>query len=968
MELTIEQALQQGVTAHKEGKLQDAERLYRAILQSQPAHPDANHNLGVIAVSVDKADAALPLFKVALEANPKIEQFWLSYIDALIKEKQFDNAKKVLEQGKKHGVAGEKLNALEAQLTPTTQVNEAKLAVQNKSQSLSQKRKKLSEQKKQQKAKKQKLKAISPSESEIKSLLEHYQNGQYDDAEKLAKSITQQFPEHQFAWKVLGAVLTQTGRIIESLTAMQKSLQLVPQDAEAHNNLGNILKELGRFDEAEASYTQAIALKPDFALAHSNLGNTLQQLGRLDEAEASYTQAIALKPDYAGAHSNLGNTLKELGRLEEAEASYTQAIALKPDFALAHSNLGNTLKELGRLDEAEASYTQAIALKPDFALAHYNLGITLQELGRLDEAEASYTQAIALKPDYVEAHYNLGITLQELGRLDEALASYTQAIVLKPDLAEAHSNLGVTLQELGRLDEAESCYTQAIALKPDYAEAHNNLGVTLYELGRLDEAEESSKQAIALKPDYAKAHSNLGVTLQELGRLDEAESCYTQAIALKPDFAEAHSNLGITLKELGRLDEALASLRQAIALKPDYAEAHLNLCELLEKMNRVDEISFVIRNASGKTLEKKADFLYYEALTEFRKENYKTAEELVKKININELLEKRQPTAMKLQGDLYHYKKDYSAAFETYKSQNKHVKNSLEYKKQDSEKYFIQQREAVVQMKQLQEESSYKSVIKPRWIQPTFLIGFPRSGTTLLDTILRTHSNIDILEELPMLTKMKASLGYVPTISMIENMDNTAAEIASGFYFEELKKHIEVGKKQIVIDKLPLNILQIPLINQIFPEAKFILALRHPLDCVLSCWMQNFKLNPAMANMVELKRIVDFYDTAMSILKLSMERYSLDIHRIRYEDLVLDFEGNVTNLLTFLGLEWEEGLRNYQKTALAREKINTPSHSQVIKPIYKTASYRWKNYEKYLNPFKRQLEPWLRDYGYLDKL
>jgi len=204
-----------------------------------------------------------------------------------------------------------------------------------------------------------------------------------------------------------------------------------------------------------------------------------------------------------------------------------------------------------------------------------------------------------------------------------------------------------------------------------------------------------------LKPDYAGAHNNLGATLHELGRLDEAEASCRQAIALKPDYAEAHNNLGNTLP-VGRLDEAEASYRKAIALKPDYAEAHLNLCELLEKMNRIDEISFVIRNASRKTLEKKADFLYYEALTEFRKENYKTAEELVKKININEMLEKRQPAAMKLQGDLYHYKKDYSAAFEAYKLQNKHVKDSLEYKKQDSEKHFIQQREKVVQIEQLQ--------------------------------------------------------------------------------------------------------------------------------------------------------------------------------------------------------------------------------------------------------------------------
>ena len=304
MEQSIEQTLQNGVAAHNAGKLEEAERLYRAILQSQPTHPDASHNLGVIAVSVNQAKAALPLFKTALEANPKIEQFWLSYIDALIKEKQFDNARQILEQAKKQGVSKDKVDAIEAQITTTTQVNEPKLVVQKKSLTLSEKRKKLAEQKNQKKTKKQNLKIISPSESEIKSLLEHYQTGRYDDAEKLAKSITQEFPKYQFGWKVLGALLTQTGRITDSLTPMQKSVQLVPQDAEAHNNLGTTLQELGRLDEAEASLIQAIALKPDFVEAHYNLGITLKELGRLDEAEASYTQVIVLKPDYAEAHSN----------------------------------------------------------------------------------------------------------------------------------------------------------------------------------------------------------------------------------------------------------------------------------------------------------------------------------------------------------------------------------------------------------------------------------------------------------------------------------------------------------------------------------------------------------------------------------------------------------------------------------------------------------------------------------------
>jgi len=210
MELTIEQTLQQGVAAHKEGKIQEAERLYRAILQSQPAHPDANHNLGVLAVSVNKAAAALPLLKAALEANPKIEQFWLSYIDALIKEKQFDNAKEVLEQGKKEGLSGDKVDALETQLTPTTQVNESKSAVQKKRLTFSEKHKKLAESKKKKK-KKQYLKGISPSKAEINNLLQQYQNGRYDDAEKLALSITERFPEHQFAWKVLGVLFWQSG-------------------------------------------------------------------------------------------------------------------------------------------------------------------------------------------------------------------------------------------------------------------------------------------------------------------------------------------------------------------------------------------------------------------------------------------------------------------------------------------------------------------------------------------------------------------------------------------------------------------------------------------------------------------------------------------------------------------------------------------------------------------------------------
>ena len=162
------------------------------------------------------------------------------------------------------------------------------------------------------------FKDVRPSEEEMRCLLENYQNGLYSDAEKLARSITQEFPNHQFAWKVLGALLRNTGRVSESLVPSKKAVKLSPQDIFAHLNLGIILKELGKLDDAEASYRQAIALKPNYAEAHNNLGNTLEELGRLVDTEASYRQAIALKPNYAEAHNNLGNILRESRKYEEA--------------------------------------------------------------------------------------------------------------------------------------------------------------------------------------------------------------------------------------------------------------------------------------------------------------------------------------------------------------------------------------------------------------------------------------------------------------------------------------------------------------------------------------------------------------------------------------------------------------------------------------------------------------------------
>ena len=484
MELNIDQIFQRGVAAHNQGNLKEAKGLYHIILQSQPDHSDVNHNLALIAMSENQSDVALPFLKTAVEANPKIEKYWQSYIDALVTVNRLKDAKRIIKKAKKNGVDTRRLQGILAQLKV-------------------------------------------PSQAQLEGALGHYQNAQYGVAESAALSLTNNFPKHQFGWKLLGALYGQSGRISKALNANQVAVALNPKDAEARYNLGSALQELGRLDAAEVSYKQAIALSPRYTEAHYNLGIVLQELGRLKEAEASYIRVIALTPNSAKAHCNLGNTLHALGRLNEAEASCRKALTLKSDFVEAYNNLGNTLRASGRLVEAEATFRKAISSKPGYAESHNNLGNTLRALSRLDEAEASYRQAIALKPNCAQACSNLGNTLQELGRLDEAVASYRHAIELLPDYAEAYSNLGNTLQDLGALEESERNYRQAIELKPDFADAHYNLGVLLFmykkyrqatehfELSDVHKSRLFSTKCLFLEDDKTAFYENFDLLLRD---------------------------------------------------------------------------------------------------------------------------------------------------------------------------------------------------------------------------------------------------------------------------------------------------------------------------------------------------------------------------------------------------------------------------------------------------------------------
>lgn len=410
----VRQTLEQAVTLQQSGLFQEAGERYLSILQAQPDHPEANHNLGVLAVQMKQPTAALPYFMAALDADPARGQFWLSYIDAQFQAGQPDAAREMLALARQQGLQGEEVEALALRLSTDRQ-------------SLAQSA------------------AEAPSPQETNTLATLYNEGRYAAATDLALSMTARFPRHGFGWMGLGMALNQMGRSADALAPLQKALELSPNEATAHCNLGEALHDLGRMDEAEASYRRALQIDPDNLEALNNLGNLFKDMKRLDEAEACFREATRINPELADAHYNLGNTLKELGRMDEAEASYRKAIQIRPDFAEAHYNLGMTFAHSELLEEAQASYRRAIQIKPDYADAHGNLGAALHRLGRLDESAASYRRAVQAAPNCAEAYNNLGNCLRDLGQLDDAAASYRRALQIDPGHAMAHSNLIFTL-------------------------------------------------------------------------------------------------------------------------------------------------------------------------------------------------------------------------------------------------------------------------------------------------------------------------------------------------------------------------------------------------------------------------------------------------------------------------------------------------------------------------------------------
>jgi tetratricopeptide (TPR) repeat protein len=727
-------------------------------------------------------------------------------------------------------------------------------------------------------------------------------------------------PAFATAYSNLGAALVEQGRPAEALIPCQQALRLQPDHGETHNTLGAALVEQGRFDEAEFHCRKALRLVPGHALAHNNLGRALQGQGKRDEAIAHYREAIRLRPDVAVAHNNLGTALLEQRRPDEAAPCFREALRLQPTYADAFNNLGGTCLEQGRVDEAVAHCREAVRLAPGHAFAHNNLGHALQKQGHLDEAAGHYREAIRLRPAYAAAHSNLGALLTRQGRADEAVAEFQEALRLDPGYADAHNNLAAVLVDQDRLREAEHHAREAVRLNPNHPPAHNNLGRALQGRGRTDDALAAYREAIRLKPDYYEAYNNAGTLLIELGSHDEAGDALREALRLKPDYAEAHNNLGVVLVEQGRFDEARAHCHEALRLNPDHAMAYATLASLHaqghyrlsdEELARLKGFA-----ASDRFTAEEASGLHFALAAVLDKEG--AADD----------------------------------AFEHYRRANE--RKALVHRKRERVFDPALRRELVGRVLATCDAAYFRRVagFGLETELPVFIVGMPRSGTTLVEQILASHPRVHGAGELRELTRIAVDLagalapeaGYPECLARLDRDAARAQAERHLGYLQDLG-----GAAVRVIDKLPDNYLHLGLVAALFPQARVIHCRRDPVDTCLSCYFQNFKDVLYAQDLEHLGLSYRLYERVMAHWRQVLP---LRTYEVSYEELVADQEAVSRELVAFLGLEWDERCLAFHEN---RRVVRTASKLQVRRPMYSSSVRRWKRYEAHLQPLLRAL-------------
>ena len=633
------------------------------------------------------------------------------------------------------------------------------------------------------------------------------------------------------------------------------------------------------------------------------------------------------------------------GQTAQARALLAQVLAIDGRNFDALQLSGLCALQAGDNTAARQFLDRALALRQDVASVFNHRGVALRRLGESERALADFSRSAALEPRAADPHYNRGNALRELGRLREALEAYRLAARLAPDRADILNNLGGCLKELNIHAEALACYDKLLALAPRSAEIHANRGVVLHALGRFEEALASQDRALAIDQQFAEAWCKRAAALTALSRYGDALESASKAIALEPGNAAAYATRGAALVEMGRGGEAAESFEQSLALKPDIVEARLGLARLASEQGRFSEaealfeavrrdepgnvgslhgLSGVRKYASGDPL--------FQAFADRLREGGLSADE-------RELLHHGYAKICNDAGRL----DDAMAHF------------ALSKQCCASRFDLDRHRAAFAGIKQLftaslfAERQGFGSADE----RPVFVVGMPRSGTTLTEQILSAHGRVQGLGELQDMAQISKLLGgglgeISQFTAALSKLDAAGSRDLAARYCEAYRG-AEAGMLRLV-DKRPHNYELLGLIALLFPNARIIHCRRNAMDTCLSMYMQNFNVSHGYNR--DLATLGHYYRAYEDLMVHWAEVLPLPIFDCTYEATVNDLETSARGLIDFIGLDWDPACLDYHRQG---SQVRTPSQWQVRQPVYRSSVEAWRRYESHLRPLKNVL-------------
>jgi tetratricopeptide (TPR) repeat protein len=666
----------------------------------------------------------------------------------------------------------------------------------------------------------------------------------------------------------------------------------------------------GFLGDADELYRRAAEAEPDNAEAIHMLGITAHQSGKLTEAIGHLRRAIALAPDRPLYHANLGEMCRLAGLTEEAVAEGRRALQLQPDYPGALSNLAIALFDQGKFGEALGHLDRALALQEDFVQAHTNRGNALQRLKRFSEAEFAYRRAIELAPQFVDAWNSFGTCLRELKRGDEAEAAYRQALTLRPHDPDILDNLALALKDLERFDEAAETLQRALAIEARSDKIHVHYGAVLIDQNKPAEAGAAAERALALNPNNHDAVNLMGRVAFEREELQSALGYFQRALALKPDLADAYNNMGNALKELGRLEDARQAYLKAIELDPSVTGVYVNLADSM-KFASGDPYIAMMEALAAKT----------EGLSQ------------TDRLQLDFAL-----------GKAYADLNEHARSFAHLLKGSAAKRATIAYDETAALAFFDR-----IETVFTPELIAAKSGAGDPSARPIFILGMPRSGTTLVEQIIASHPMVHGAGELMAFNEAVLTVKGLDGNSLaypefVPALDRFAGAQLGARYLELLRERAPEGQR--VTDKMPSNYYFIGLIHLILPNAKIIHTIRDPVDTCVSCFSKLFSAEQNHTyDLGELGRYYTRYERLMAHWRRVLPATSfLDV---RYEDVVADLESEARRIIAYCGLPWDDHCLDFHKT---ERPVRTASATQVRQPIYKNAIGRWRVHEEFLGP------------------